>query len=101
MSKTITRTLHLYAKAPRYGTAIDYWVGNSENLRVEDFGRIVASAEITFTVPDDMNVVAMAIEELEAEKVKAAEDFRRTMAGINERLQKLQAIEGAAQEVEA
>lgn len=97
----ITRTVHLYAQAPRYGKEIRFWVSESTALPMESFGRIVASAEITFTVPDDMNVVAMAIEELEAEKVKAAEDFRRTMAGINERLQKLQAIEGAAQEVEA
>jgi hypothetical protein len=74
---------------------------NSENLGVKDFGRIVASADVTFTVPDEMNVVAMAIEELEAEKAAAAEDFRRTVARINERLQKLQAIEGAASEVDA
>ena len=89
---TQTRTVHLYAKAPSYGTAIEYWVSESTGLPVESFGRVVASAEVTFDVPAGLNVVQMAIEELEAEKAKVADDFRRTMAGINDRLAKLQAI---------
>jgi hypothetical protein len=88
----ITRTIYLYAKAPNYGTQIDYWASDSANLDLQIFGRVVAQAAVTFDVPVGLNPVQMAIEELEAEKAKVADDFRRTMAGINDRLSKLQAI---------
>jgi len=88
----ITRTIYLYAKAPNYGTQIDYWTSGSANLDLQSFGRVVAQAEVTFDVPAGLNPVQMAIEELEAERAKVADDFRRTMAGINDRLSKLQAI---------
>lgn len=88
----ITKTVHLYSKAPSYGTTIEYWISGRAGLPVESFGRVVASAKVTFDVPAGLNPVQMAIEELEAEKAKVADDFRRTMAGINDRLSKLQAI---------
>ncbi len=93
----ITRTIYLYAKAQNCGTQIDYWTSGSANLDLQSFGRVafgrvVAQAEVTFDVPAGLNPVQMAIEELEAEKAKVADDFRRTMAGINDRLSKLQAI---------
>lgn len=88
----ITRTIYLYAKAQNCGTQIDYWTSGSANLDLPCVGRVVAQAEVTFDVPAGLNPVQMAIEELEAEKAKVADDFRRTMAGINDRLSKLQAI---------
>lgn len=88
---TITKTIHLYAKAPSYGTEPELWVSTTGNLKRETFGRIVASQEVTFEVPD-MNLTAMAIEELEAEKAEAAKQFAATVARINDRLAKLQAI---------
>lgn len=88
----ITRTIYLYAKAPNDGTQIDYWTSGSANLDLPIFGRVVAQAEVTFDVPAGLNPVQMAIEELEAEKAKVADDFRRTMESINDRLSKLQAI---------
>ena len=89
--KTITKTVHLYAKAPRYGTAIEYWVSECNSLDIDLFGRLVASTTATFEAPE-LNAVAMAIEELEAEKAKAAAEFGATVMRINERLAKLQAI---------
>lgn len=88
---TITRTVYLYAKAPSYGTEFDFWVSAHSTHDKKCFGGVVASAEVTFNVPD-LNPVQMAIEELEAEKADAAEKFRQTMTSINERLSKLQAI---------
>ena len=88
---TVTRPVYLYAKAPVYGTQIDYWVSTHSTHDLKSFGRVVATAEVTFEAPD-LNPVAMAIEELEAEKAEAAEKFRATMAAINDRLAKLQAI---------
>ena len=93
---TIARTVYLYAKAPSYGTQIEHWVSECKGLSLETFGRVVASAEVAFDVPD-LNPVAMAIEELEAEKAAAAEKFRATMAAINDRLAKLQAIGNEAE----
>jgi hypothetical protein len=89
--KTIARTVYLYAKAPVYGTQIDYWISGNASLDAQHFGRVAATAEVFFEVPE-LNVIAMAIEELEAEKAEAAEKFRATMAAINDRLAKLQAI---------
>ena len=92
-----TWTVYLYAKAPSYGTQIEYFCSACASLDIANFGRIVASTEVAFEVPDDMNPVAMAIEELEAEKAEAADKFRRTMAAINDRLAKLQAISNEVQ----
>lgn len=89
---TLTRTIHLYAKSQTYADGIDYWCSQTSGLDVKQFGRVIASAEVTFEIPDDLSPVAMAIEELEAEKADAAEKFRATMAAINDRLSKLQAI---------
>mgnify|MGYP006342269867 FL=1 len=88
---TIARTVYLYAKAPIYGDKFDFWVSAHSTHDKKSFGSVVASAEVAFDVPD-LNPVAMAIEELEAEKAAAAEKFRATMAAINDRLSKLQAI---------
>ena len=89
--KTITKTIHLYAKAKRYADGIEYWVSECDSLDVDSFGRLVASTSATFDAPE-LNAVAMAIEELEAEKAKAAAEFGATVMRINERLAKLQAI---------
>ena len=89
-------TVYLYAKAPSYGTEPDLWVSACAGLDKAHFGRIVASQEVTFEVPD-MNLTAMAIEELEAEKAEAAKQFADTVARINDRLAKLQAISNEVQ----
>lgn len=88
----VTKTVHLYAKAPRFGADIEYWVSEFGSLSLKDFGRVAASAEVTFEIPADMNPVAMAIEELEAEKAEVGRQFRATMQRINDRLSRLQAI---------
>ena len=48
----------------------------------------------TFTaeVPDQVDIVAGLVKTLEAAKLKALADYQRTVAEINERLSKLQAI---------
>ena len=43
-------------------------------------------------VPDQVNVVAGLVANLEAAKTKALADYQRTVATINDRLSKLQAI---------
>lgn len=90
---TITRTVYLYAKVKNYGDrGFEYWTGNSDSLTAKDFGRCIASAEVAFSVPDDLDPVAMEIDELNAQKAEAARAFQMTMAAINDRLAKLQAI---------
>ena len=44
-------------------------------------------------VPDDLNIVAMQVAALESEREKLGEEFRRSVAQINERLSRLQATE--------
>lgn len=51
----------------------------------------VQQATLTVEVPD-LNVVERRVAGLEAAKIKALEDYQRTVADINERLSKLQAI---------
>lgn len=89
--KTIARTVYLYAKAPSHGAEVGLWISGNASLDAQHFGRVAATAEVFFEVPD-LNPTALAIEELEAEKAEAAEKFRATMAAINDRLAKLQAI---------
>ena len=52
--------------------------------------------EVAYDVPADWSPVAAEVAALQAQKKKALEDFQRTVAQINERLSKLQAIEVAA-----
>ena len=92
---TIARTVYLYAKAPIYGDKFDFWVSAHSTHDKKSFGSVVASAEVAFDVPE-LNPVAMAIEELAAEQAAAAEASRKTMASINDRLSKLQAISNEA-----
>ena len=46
----------------------------------------------TAEVPEKVDVVAGLVKNIEAAKLKALEDYQRTVADINERLSKLQAI---------
>lgn len=59
-------------------------------------GLYVGEHSTTYELPDDWNPVAAEVAALEAQKKQALEDFQRTVAQINERLSKLQAIEVAA-----
>ena len=53
--------------------------------------------EITLPLPEDFNVHAAQVAALEAEKAKAIADYQATVASINERLGKLQALSNEVQ----
>ena len=52
----------------------------------------VQPLEVVVEVPDTINIVAAQVAALEREKIKVLEAYQRTVAQINERLSKLQAI---------
>lgn len=64
-----------------YGAKIDF-----------DWLLYVGEHSFTYEVPAGWNPVAVEVAALEDQKKKALEDFQRTVAQINERLSKLQAI---------
>ena len=53
--------------------------------------------EITLPLPEDFNVHTAQVAALEAEKAKAIADYQATVASINERLGKLQALTNEVQ----
>jgi len=92
MSTPITVQMHVYARRKWDGTP-DYYISDDPDLKdVSIFGRVCTSAPLTFTPPSDLNLTAIEIAALEAEKLKALESYQRTVADINERLSKLLAI---------
>lgn len=56
--------------------------------------KVVYSAERDFEVevPEEVNVTAVLVGNIEAQKRQALDDYQRTVAELNERLSKLQAI---------
>jgi len=91
MSDATTLTVYVYATA-RYAGKPDFFISTSNELPAENFGPIVASAPFLFTLPADFNLTAIEVAELQAQKVAALEDYQRSVANINERLAKLQAL---------
>lgn len=77
-SRTSGHTFHIYS------------------CKLDSLGLYVGPIKVTYDVPADWNPVADEIAKLQAQKKQALEDFQRTVAQINERLSKLQAIEVAA-----
>ena len=87
---------HVYAKE-KYGAPGQYRF-SFYGCKNDHLGMYVGPHEVTYDVPADWNPVAAEVATLEAQKRQALEDFQNTVAKINERLSKLQAI---AKEAEA
>lgn len=87
----VTMKLHVYHSTNFDGSSkYDAWHG--EKLDPDVFGIYVGPVEFDYHVPEDFNPVASEVVALEAKKSAALEDYQRTVAQINERLSKLQAI---------
>ena len=98
--KTITIKGQLVGYHFEFMADSDVAWGFSEGAAHKIGGNTIAVIPHSFTaeVPDNMNMVALQIAALEAEKANAAAEFGATVKRINERLSKLQAI---TNEVEA
>ena len=69
-----------------------YWAfSTSHNVKLDEQMIAAIPHEITAEVPE-INVVAAQVAGLEAAKLKALDDYHRTVRELNERLSKLQAI---------
>jgi len=89
---TITLQMHVYARRKWDGTP-EYYISDNPSLSdASVFGRVCTSAPFTFEPPSDLNLTAIEIDGLEAEKTKALANYQSTVANINERLSKLMAI---------
>lgn len=90
-----TLTFEMYLTPFRFRRSDDVtWVLSSSNYKSGEHGALQASVERIVTVdePPAFNVTAAEIAALNAQKAKALEDYQRTVAELNERLSKLQAI---------
>lgn len=86
----VTINCHVYAIESLYTPGKrSFFIANS---KLDSLGLYVGPIEVTYDVPADWNPVAAEVATLEAQKKQALEDFQRTVAQINERLSKLQAI---------
>lgn len=97
MKKTIQGFVHI---------AFDYDIANDDfekkwqpvikRFKFEDAECIfISEQQFTVEIPDDFDPVPGQIAGLEAQKREALAEYQRTIAEINDRLSKLQAIEFA------
>lgn len=96
--KTITLPVFLRAEPLKsYGAlykeidGFDVFVSASGSIREDDF--LLAKTSVTFTVPDDFDVVGPMVASIEAKKAALAAEFSARVAELNKRLSELQAIE--------
>lgn len=92
--KTITKTLHLTAFVWAHTPPGDvHWSISESKYQPGEHGAVGCWPHpVTLPIPEDFNPVAVEVGALEARKLKALADYQRTVAEINTRLSKLQAI---------
>jgi hypothetical protein len=68
------------------------------SIKIDDteYMTCVGSQELEIEVPSDYDPTAQRLAALQKEKEKAQEEFSKKVAGINERISKLQALEYTA-----
>lgn len=73
------------------------WAPQLWSCRVsdEDDRVFIGQSEFTVDIPDDFDPVPQQVAALEKQKLEALATYQRTVAEINDRLSKLQAIEFA------
>jgi hypothetical protein len=71
-----------------------HWSLTGSEYKAGEHNAMCASfpRHVTVELPEDFNPVAAEVDALQARKAKALEDYQRTVAQINDRLSKLQAI---------
>ena len=96
MKKTITGYVHM---AYRYDDdyRIKSWIPELWSCKVaENENRVfIEEQQFTVDIPDDFDPIPGQVAALEEKKREALAEYQRTVAEINDRLSKLQAIEFA------
>lgn len=88
----IKTTVHVHYFKPPWDEKGDYEVFNFKATD-DEFRTYVCEQEIEIEVPDDYDPRAQQIAALEKQKQKAMADHQKTMTDINDRINKLQALE--------
>jgi hypothetical protein len=100
MKKTITGYVHMLNE-PDYEdfdgrNFVKKWAPGFRAHRYEDENSIfISEQQFTVELPDDFDPIPGQVAALEEKKREALAEYQRTVAEINERLSKLQAIEFA------
>ncbi len=87
----ITQKIHVHYSKWDFEEQGEYII-YSHKFEDTDYRVHICECEIEIEVPDDFDPRAQQIAALERERTKAMADYQRTMAEINERISKLQAI---------
>ena len=95
---TFTTDLYLTPFRSSYSGDV-MWMLSSSHYRHGEHGALCESMKRTVTVdlPPDFNPISAEIASLEAEKALALEQYQKSVARINDRLSKLQAITNEVQ----
>ena len=97
MKKTVTAYVHMASdydfSSPNYEKS---WRPVVKSFKYEDAECIfISEQKFTVDIPDDFDPIPGQVAALEAQKREALAEYQRTVAEINDRLSKLQAIEFA------
>jgi hypothetical protein len=90
MSKQVTIKGFVY-EADYYGAQKEYSIYHCDTMS-DKWNTLIGPAEFSYTIPEDFNPTAQKLAALEAAKVKAREEYQATVAELNERISKLQAL---------
>jgi hypothetical protein len=91
----IKTTIHIHYQKYEWEDKEQYLV-YSHKMDDTNYRAHIGEQEVEIEVPDDFDPRAQQIAALEAQKQKVMADYQKTVTEINERINKLQAIEHTA-----
>ena len=91
----IKTEIHIYYATYPWQEAAEYQVMYAK-LADDEYRTYICSQDIVLDVPDEYNPTAQKLAALQKEKDKTQAEFANKVASINERINKLQALECTA-----
>ena len=91
----IKTEIHIYYATYPWQKAAEYQVMYAK-LADDEYRTYICSQDIVLDVPDEYNPTAQKLAALQKEKDKTQAEFANKVASINERINKLQALECTA-----
>jgi hypothetical protein len=92
--KTVYIKYQIVGLTPEGSTEVSWIVSSCHGWKVGEHGAVfVSDRTLEVGVPDDTELVPLQVAALQAERVRALEQYTQQIASIDERLGKLQSLE--------
>lgn len=92
LSKQVTISGFVYECDYGYGGEVEYRFFSSERMG-DKYYTLIGPADFAYEVPDSFNSTAAKVQALEAERARISAEFAAKVRDLDERINKLQALE--------